>query len=206
VLIVADYSTFNAPFLRELKRECPFIRLILGWCGAPYNDPSVFREWDIVLSCIPEMVEDFRADGHRAVHLNHAFEPRILEKIDLAALKAFAQARSLRLSFNRLCLTITLLPTIILTIGRRKSIFCASFISDSERKAMPPLLVRASAVLFFLLDYRSTQQSPVVKEMYASSKRISEHSRSANRRCRCRIFAVARAAAGLCTFFLCVRL
>jgi spore maturation protein CgeB len=82
VLIVADYATFNADALRRIKHECPSIRLILGWCGAPYSDASVFREWDIVLSCIPELVERFRADGHRAFHLNHAFEPRILERID----------------------------------------------------------------------------------------------------------------------------
>lgn len=81
-LIVADYSTFNADAIRQIKRECPSVRLVLGWCGAPYSDSSVFREWDIVLSCIPELVEQFRADGHRSFHLNHAFEPRILNRID----------------------------------------------------------------------------------------------------------------------------
>lgn len=84
VLLVADYSTFTADFLKNIKRECPFIRLVLGWCGAPYNDASVFGEWDIVLSCIPELVADFRSKGHRCFHVNHAFEPRILDKLDPA--------------------------------------------------------------------------------------------------------------------------
>jgi spore maturation protein CgeB len=83
VLLVADYSTFTAEFLKNIKRECPSIRLVLGWCGAPYNDSSVFREWDVALSCVPEMVADFRAQGIRSYHVNHAFAPRILNRLDM---------------------------------------------------------------------------------------------------------------------------
>ncbi len=83
VLLVADYSTFTAIFLKNIRRECPSIRLILGWCGAPYNDFSVFREWDVALSCVPEMVLDFRSKGIRSYHVNHAFAPRILNQLDM---------------------------------------------------------------------------------------------------------------------------
>jgi hypothetical protein len=82
VLLVADYSTFTADFLRNIRRECPSVRLVLGWCGAPYNDLSVFREWDIALSCVPEMVADFNSKGIRSHHVNHAFAPRILNQLD----------------------------------------------------------------------------------------------------------------------------
>ena len=81
-VIVADYSTFSAAFLRQLRRECPSIHLIIGWCGAPYRDEEVFHAWDIVLSCIPELVEHFQSNGHNSFHLNHAFDPRILEKLN----------------------------------------------------------------------------------------------------------------------------
>lgn len=83
ILLVADYSTITADFLRNIRRECPSIRLILGWCSAPYTDSTVFHEWDIALSCVPEMVADFRAKGLSSYHVNHAFASRILEKIDL---------------------------------------------------------------------------------------------------------------------------
>lgn len=83
VLLVADYTTFTAEFLKNIRRECPSIRLVLGWCGAPYNDSSVFREWDIALSCVPEMAADFRAKGIRSHHVNHAFAPRILNQLNL---------------------------------------------------------------------------------------------------------------------------
>ena len=84
-LIVADYSTFGAAFIRQLREDCPSIRLVLGWCGAPYADASVFGAWDIVLSCVPEMVAHFSEGGHRAHHLDHAFDPRILDRIDTSS-------------------------------------------------------------------------------------------------------------------------
>ncbi|HVF44085.1 MAG TPA: glycosyltransferase [Pyrinomonadaceae bacterium] len=82
VLVVADYSTVTAAFLRRLRDVCPSLRLVLGWCGAPYGEGSVFGEWDVVLSCVPELVSHFRDAGHRSRHVNHAFEPRVLERLD----------------------------------------------------------------------------------------------------------------------------
>jgi spore maturation protein CgeB len=81
VLFVADYSTFSGPWLRELRQACPSIRLILGWCGAPFQDPDVFQAYDVVLSCIPELVDRFQLMGHKSFHLHHAFETRLLERI-----------------------------------------------------------------------------------------------------------------------------
>ena len=83
VLLIADYSTFTADFLKNIRRECDSIRLVLGWCGAPYADSRVFREWDIALSCVPEMVRDFERQGVRSFHVNHAFAPKILNQLDL---------------------------------------------------------------------------------------------------------------------------
>ncbi|MBA3357188.1 MAG: glycosyltransferase [Pyrinomonadaceae bacterium] len=85
VLLVADYSTLTAVFLRHLKDICPSIRLVLGWCGAPFQDGSIFYECDIVLSCVPELVSRFQENGHRSRHINHAFDPRVLRKIDVRA-------------------------------------------------------------------------------------------------------------------------
>lgn len=44
VLLVADYSTFTAEFLGNIRRECASLGLVLGWCGAPFNDLSVIGE------------------------------------------------------------------------------------------------------------------------------------------------------------------
>ena len=52
ILFVTDYSTFSASFIRQVKSEVPSIKLVLGWCGAPYRDGSVFNEYDLILCCI----------------------------------------------------------------------------------------------------------------------------------------------------------
>jgi spore maturation protein CgeB len=64
-----------------LRAECSSIRLVLGWCGAPYTDASVFAAYDVVLSSVPELVQNFLAQGHRSEHVNHAFDPRVLDRI-----------------------------------------------------------------------------------------------------------------------------
>lgn len=81
VLFVSDYTTFSASYLRHLKSECRSIKLVFGWCGAPYSDASVFKEYDIVLSNVPELVSGFVAQGHRCYQINHAFEPRVLKRM-----------------------------------------------------------------------------------------------------------------------------
>lgn len=83
VLFLTNYSLFDAIFLKHVKETCPSIRLVLGWCGAPYKDATVFKEYDIVLSNIPELVRHFQSNGHCSFHINHAFDERILQRIDL---------------------------------------------------------------------------------------------------------------------------
>ena len=82
ILFVDDYSTFPAEFIHQLRQECSSLRLTLGWCGAPYSDDSVFHAFDFVLSNIPGLVDHFRSNGHRSKYLCHAFEPRILDRLN----------------------------------------------------------------------------------------------------------------------------
>jgi spore maturation protein CgeB len=81
VVFVMDYGAFSFQWLTELREKVSSIRLILGWCGAPFRDAEVFSAYDVVLSCVPELVETFRSMGLRSEHLNHGFDPRILERI-----------------------------------------------------------------------------------------------------------------------------
>jgi hypothetical protein len=81
VLFLTNYAIFSKEWIRELRERCPSIRLVLGWCGAPFNDASVFEAYDLVLTCIPELKERFVGMGHRSEHIDHAFDPRILDRI-----------------------------------------------------------------------------------------------------------------------------
>lgn len=82
ILFVSNYTTFSAQTLECIQEDVPSIQLVVGWCGSPYRDPTIFREFDFILSNVPELIEDFLKNGYPCYHLNHAFDPRVLEKID----------------------------------------------------------------------------------------------------------------------------
>lgn len=84
ILYMDDYSVFSRAWIEELRQACPSIRWVVCWCSSPYQDADIFHAHDLVLSCIPELSERFRELGHRSEHLNQAFEPRVLERIDTA--------------------------------------------------------------------------------------------------------------------------
>ena len=81
IVLVNDHVRYPAEFFRRLRHECSSIRCVIGWCGAPYPDNTVFREYDLVLSNIPSLVAQFQKQGHTSEYFPHAFEPRILDKI-----------------------------------------------------------------------------------------------------------------------------
>ncbi len=81
VLFIEDYAVFPARWIAELRERVRSIRLVIGWCGAPYRDASFFGACDLVLSCVPELVEKIRALGHRSELLRHGFDARILRRL-----------------------------------------------------------------------------------------------------------------------------
>ncbi len=89
ILFMVEYYIFTDKWIKEIRERCPSIKLVLGWCGAPYANPNIFTAYDLVLSCIPELVDHFLNLGHKSKHLNHAFDPRILDRIDLTRKPAF---------------------------------------------------------------------------------------------------------------------
>lgn len=76
VVWVDDHNTFTAAWIRAVREACASIRLVLGWCGAPWSDGAVFKEMDLTLSCVPEIVRELQAQGCESRHLRHAFDPR----------------------------------------------------------------------------------------------------------------------------------
>ncbi|MFN8370759.1 MAG: glycosyltransferase [Bacteriovoracaceae bacterium] len=81
ILYMDDYINFNEHWIEKIRKKCPSIKLVMGWCGAPFKELNVFKSYDLVLSCIPELVEKFTQNGVRSFHVNHAFDPLVLEKI-----------------------------------------------------------------------------------------------------------------------------
>jgi hypothetical protein len=83
ILFLTDYWNYPAEFITHVRGLCPSIKSVIVWCGAPFRDSSIFRVSDLVLSCIPDLVDQFRSLGTRSELLDHAFEPRILERLRL---------------------------------------------------------------------------------------------------------------------------
>ena len=81
ILFLTDYASFPAAFVRSLREVAPSIRRIAVWCGAPYSNPDIFQECDVVLTCVPELQRDFAVKGHDCRRIDHAFDPRILSRI-----------------------------------------------------------------------------------------------------------------------------
>ncbi len=85
ILLLTDYNNFPGPWIESLRKSVPSIKLVIVWCGAPFTDLSVFSASDLVLTCIPELRERFRKLGFCAEHINHAFDPSILERLNTDA-------------------------------------------------------------------------------------------------------------------------
>lgn len=82
IIFIHELRGTTADWIQRIRAKNPCIKLIIGWYGAPILDTSVIKECDVMLSCIPDVVSQLRNDGAEAHHLNHAFDPRILDRID----------------------------------------------------------------------------------------------------------------------------
>lgn len=76
VVFFQDAMVFSTQFLKELREQIPSVRLIIGWCAAPYSEAETarFRQYDLMFSCSQKHVNDFNALGIRSELFHHAFE------------------------------------------------------------------------------------------------------------------------------------
>jgi spore maturation protein CgeB len=81
VLFVDSFIAFRPDFIEQVRKACPSLRLVFGWCGAPFPDASVFRGFDFTLSNIPSLVDDLQRRGLRAQYLPHSFETSLLNEL-----------------------------------------------------------------------------------------------------------------------------
>ncbi len=82
VLFLDDLPTFPPDWIDRVRSACPNLRLVLGWSGAPGHRTDTLSKYDALLSCVPELVSEMRQSGAKVFHLNHAFDPVVLERID----------------------------------------------------------------------------------------------------------------------------
>jgi len=74
----------GAPVTRQMIKEWrPYVGHIILWWSCPLNNvPNYpFTSFDAIFSCIPSLVEHFKAQGVVSYHLPHAFDPRVLSRL-----------------------------------------------------------------------------------------------------------------------------
>ncbi len=79
VLYVQDINSLNAAFIREMKAN---VRLMVGQIACPISRGTVFRDYDLILSSLPNFVDRFRAEGLKSEYLKLAFDPKILPHLE----------------------------------------------------------------------------------------------------------------------------
>ena len=83
VIFFQDSLSFNHSFIRDVKRNVPSLKKIIGWCCSPFTDQQLeaYKLFDFVCTCSPKFVDIFKNIGVKAYRLNHAFEASLLQRI-----------------------------------------------------------------------------------------------------------------------------
>jgi len=84
IIYFQDSITFNGNFIRQLKSKHSFIKLIVGNLCSPFSSSQIddFKAFDYFTVCSPLFRESLRKYGIESVLIPHAFDKRILEKIN----------------------------------------------------------------------------------------------------------------------------
>jgi len=85
VIYFQDSITFNGAFIERLKSQYSFIRLIIGNICSPFYSSQIedFKAFDYFTVCSPLFRENLKKYGIESVVIPHAFDKRILEKINI---------------------------------------------------------------------------------------------------------------------------
>lgn len=89
IVFLNNFNVFDANWIKLLRSRCPSIRLVLGFCGIIPNSYDCLRGYDIVLTPVQYLVRQLENEGLKTRLLFHAFDSRILERIDTNKPKSY---------------------------------------------------------------------------------------------------------------------
>jgi spore maturation protein CgeB len=86
IIFFQDSLSFSYSFIRDVKKNVPSVKKIIGWCCAPFTIQQVetFMLYDFVCGCSPKFVDFLITKGIKTYRLNHAFESSLLHRIQKA--------------------------------------------------------------------------------------------------------------------------
>ncbi len=74
-------SDLPSAFIRRLRRSYPFMRLVVGYDGVRIHDPATFDGCDMILTCLRDTAEFYRAHGFASYYFPHSFDERVLTHV-----------------------------------------------------------------------------------------------------------------------------
>lgn len=86
VVFVYDTKIYNGKFIEAIRERVTSVRAVIGWCSYPYSRAllEAFRPFDLMLTCAPEYVAQFREHNLPMYYLPHAFEASLVSRLDNA--------------------------------------------------------------------------------------------------------------------------
>ncbi len=82
VLYVFEWSPLGDAFLAEMKSK---VRLLVGQIASPLPANRTFRNYDLMISSFPPLVDHFRCEGLDAEPLKLAFDSRLIDRLPAEA-------------------------------------------------------------------------------------------------------------------------
>jgi spore maturation protein CgeB len=82
LLFFTSFGDWRPEWIKHLREKYLGIALFGVWCGMPFGSIDIFREFDLILTCVPELNERFASFGCNSRHMHHAFDTRVLGHID----------------------------------------------------------------------------------------------------------------------------
>jgi hypothetical protein len=80
VLFIVDLYSDNS-LAKNIRKEVPSIKLILGWDGILWHKPETYTDVDIILTCVPETAEFYQSKGKKSYYHKFGFETTVLDRL-----------------------------------------------------------------------------------------------------------------------------
>lgn len=81
VLLILNFDAVSKQLLDRVSVELPRLRSKILWCGAPLPASCPIEQYDLVLTCVPELEIELSKQMRAVRYMAHSFDPRILSRV-----------------------------------------------------------------------------------------------------------------------------
>lgn len=81
IFFLHDFLNINAAFTKKIRARFPFLKKIIGWDGIARNDLSIFAGCNLMISCLPPVLDFYKSQGFLTHFFPSSFEASVLQKI-----------------------------------------------------------------------------------------------------------------------------